>query len=571
MAFTPSNIQFRPTPPTGSNSKTDYDAVVIGAGMAGLYMLHSLREMGLTARVYETGSGVGGTWFWNRYPGARCDSESFYYCYTFDEELEQEWNYSARYPGQSEILSYLEHVADRYDLRRDIVFNTKVQGAHYDEAENVWRLTTDTGEAVTATYLISAVGCLSAANVPDIPGLSKFKGEWYHTGNWPKEPVDFTGKRVAVVGTGSSGIQSIPILAEQSGHLTVFQRTAQFSIPARNRPLEPEEVRRVKENYLAVHRRARYTNVGFDSQLRDVSALEVSPEEAARQFQAEWDEGGFKMIFAGYKDIITDIDANTLAADFIRSKIREVVKDPETAEKLIPRGYPFGTKRPVIDTNYFETYNRDNVDLVDIKASPIQEITETGIRTADSDYELDVIIFATGFDANTGSLNKIDIRGRSGAKLSELWADGPRAYLGLSSHGFPNMFMITGPGSPAVFSNMPMSIEQHVEWIQNALWYMREHGYDYLEAETEAETRWVEHVAGIAENTLFPLADSWYMGSNIPGKPRMLIPFASGVGEYRELCVDIAAKGYPGFIKGEMNESHVNGSTGKETSAPALV
>jgi cation diffusion facilitator CzcD-associated flavoprotein CzcO len=524
------------------------DAVVVGAGFSGLYMLHRLRELGLSTRVYEAADGVGGTWYWNRYPGARCDSESYYYSYSFSDEIQQEWEWTCRYPEQPEILQYLNFVADKLDLRRNIQFGTRVTAARYNEKTNRWNIETANGEHVSARFLITAVGCLSAAQVPKIKGLETFEGKWYHTGHWPHEGVDFTGKRVGIIGTGSTGIQAIPVIAEQAAHLTVFQRTPNFTVPAKNGPLTEEFQRQVKANYPAIRQKVRESVFGMPLDPADKSALDVSPEERERQYQDCWDYGGFKFFLSSYNDLIINKEANDTAADFVRAKIREIVKDPVTAAKLSPTSYPIGTKRPPIDTDYYETFNRDNVTLVDIKNAPIEAITSKGIRTRDAEYELDYIVFATGFDAMTGALFSLGIRGRDGAALQDKWADGPHTYLGVAVAGFPNLFMVTGPGSPSVLSNMPASIEQHVEWVADCIQYLLSRDLGSIEATEQAEQAWVAHVNEVADTTLFPQADSWYMGANIPGKPRVFMPYAGGVGAYRQLCAEIANKGYEGFV-----------------------
>jgi cation diffusion facilitator CzcD-associated flavoprotein CzcO len=524
------------------------DAVVVGAGFAGLYMLHRLRQLGLATRAYEVADGVGGTWYWNRYPGARCDSESYYYSYSFSDEIQQEWQWTCRYPEQPEILRYLNFVADKLDLRPGIQFGTRVTSALWNEPGNCWRVTTDTGENVSATFLITAVGCLSTAQKPDIEGLENFRGKWYHTGQWPHEKVDLTGMRVGVIGTGSSGIQSIPVIAAEVDHLTVFQRTPNFSIPARNGPMSDDTARQIKANYAEIRRKTRESAIGMPFDVSDKSALEVSPEERQRVYDELWDVGGFRFLFSSYNDLIVNKDANDTAAEYVREKVRQTVHDPATAEKLSPRSYPIGTKRPPIDTGYFETFNRDNVSLIDIRTSPIEAITATGIRTRDADYPLDAIVFATGFDAMTGSLFRLGIRGRGGIALDQQWADGPHTYLGVATVGFPNLFIITGPGSPSVLSNMPVSIEQHVEWIADCIQYMRDRGLDHIEATEAAQTAWVARVNEEANATLFPQADSWYMGANMPGKPRVFLPYPGGVGVYKQLCTEIAEKGYEGFV-----------------------
>ena len=527
----------------------DFDVVIVGAGFSGLYMLYKVRDaLGLSARVFEAGDGVGGTWYWNRYPGARCDSESFYYSYSFSEELQQEWVWSTKYPEQPEILSYLEHVADRFDLRRDIQLSTRVTAATFQDDDDGWEIRTDDGAVVTARFFISAVGCLSAANVPSIPGLDRFDGTWHHTGAWPHEGVDFTGKRVALIGTGSTGIQATPVIAEQADHLFVFQRTPNYSVPARNHPLTQEQLAEIKANYGEIRRRCRESYAGFPYELTLTSATAVSDEERLATYERLWaEEGGFKFIYGSYFDLLFNKDANDTAAEFIRGKIRQIVKDPVVAEKLVPKDYPYGTKRPPIDTDYFETFNRPNVTLVDVRETPITDVVPSGIRTTDADYDVDIIVFATGFDAMTGSLLKIDIRGRDGMRLQEKWEAGPRTYLGLQVAGFPNMFTITGPGSPAVLANMPTAIEQHVEWIGDCVAHLRTHGLTRIEATAEAEEAWVDHVRQVAELTLYPQANSWYLGANIPGKKRVFMPYVGGFLPYTLRCAEVAERGYEGF------------------------
>jgi cation diffusion facilitator CzcD-associated flavoprotein CzcO len=537
---------------TVSQNKTQqarhFDALVIGAGFSGLYQLLCLRDrLGLSVQVLEAGGGVGGTWYWNRYPGARCDSESHSYCYSFSEELSREWEWSERYPGPPEILRYLNHVADRFDLKRDIRFNTKVTSAHYDETANLWRVSTDAGEPLTAQFLITAVGCLSSANVPNIPGLDTFEGHWYHTGQWPHEGVEFRAKRVGLIGTGSTGIQAAPVIAETAAHLTVFQRTANYSVPARNGPLTPEFKRYVKENTREIRQVTQASVNGHPWLIADRSALETSPEERQAIYEAAWEEGGLRFR-AAFRDLLTDKAANDTAAEFIRAKIRQIVKDPVTAAKLSDIDHPYASKRPPIDTDYFETFNRDNVELVDVRADPIERITPKGIRTRAAEYPLDIIVFATGFDGMTGSLLRIDIRGRNGMPLSKAWAPGPRNYLGLQVAGFPNLFTVTGPGSPSVLCNMPVAIEQHVEWITDCIAHMREHGLTRIEPTPEAVESWVAKVNAAADATLLPQAKhSWYLGANIPGKPRVFMPYAGGMAKYRSICAEVAAKHYEGF------------------------
>ncbi|HEV8531924.1 MAG TPA: NAD(P)/FAD-dependent oxidoreductase [Methylomirabilota bacterium] len=532
--------------PQEENAARAFDAVIVGAGFAGLYMLHRLRGLGLSARVYEAGRGIGGTWFWNRYPGARCDVESMDYSYSFSDDLQQEWKWTERYASQPEILSYINHVADRFDLRRDIQLETRVTAAVFDEATNRWAIQTDRGDRVSAQFCIMATGCLSDAQVPKIKGLETFEGTWYHTGHWPHEGVDFTGQRVGVIGTGSSAIQSIPIIARQAARLFVFQRTPNFSIPARNAPLDSEYERRVKSNYPEFRRQARESRVGFVVERNEQSALEVSPEERQREYESRWSRGGLGFN-ASFADLLTDKAANDTAAEFFRAKIQAIVRDAAVAELLSPRDYPVGTKRLCVDTNYYDTFNRDNVTLVDLRRAPIEAITPHGLRTREAEYALDSLVFATGFDAMTGALLSIDIRGRMGKTLREKWAAGPRTYLGVATAGFPNLFTITGPGSPSVLSNMIVSIEQHVDWIADCLVYLRDHDHEAIEANLEAEDEWVAHVNEVGHATLYPLASSWYMGANVPGKPRIFMPYVGGVGAYRQKCDDVAGKGYEGF------------------------
>jgi cyclohexanone monooxygenase len=522
------------------------DALIVGAGFAGLYMLHRLRGLGVSARVHEAGSGVGGTWYWNRYPGARCDVESMDYSYSFSDELQQEWRWTERYASQPEILKYINHVADRFDLRRDIQLRTRVTAAVFDETTNRWDIRTDGGDRVSARFCIMATGCLSAAQVPDLKGLETFGGKWYHTGHWPHEGVDFTGHRVAVIGTGSSAIQSIPIIAREAAHLFVFQRTPNFSIPARNAPLDPEYERRVKSSYAEHRRQARESRVGFVVERNEESALAVPPEVRQREYEARWGRGGLGFT-STFTDLLTDKAANDTAAEFFRAKIRAMVRDPAVASALSPHGYPVGTKRLCVDTGYYDTFNRDNVTLVDVRSAPIEAITREGLRTRDEAYAVDSIVFATGFDAMTGALSSIEIRGRAGQTLQQKWAAGPRTYLGIAAAGFPNLFAITGPGSPSVLSNMIVSIEQHVDWIADCIAYLREHDLARIEATKDAEDGWVAHVHEVGHATLYPLANSWYMGANVPGKPRIFMPYVGGVGAYRQRCDDVAARGYEGF------------------------
>jgi cyclohexanone monooxygenase len=490
---------------------------------------------------------VGGTWYWNRYPGARCDVESMQYSYAFDEDLQQDWHWQERFAGQAEILRYAEHVADRLDLKRDIVFGTRVTAATYDAAHAQWRLRTDGGAEVTARFCIMATGCLSAARRPDLPGLADFTGRCDHTGEWPHEGVDFTGKRVAVIGTGSSGIQSIPVIARQADHVTVFQRTPNFCVPSRNRAMDAEYESAWKSDYPARRQAARKMRTGILFPLNDVSALAVTEEERQRVYEQRW-EAGSTAFMAAFNDLITNKAANDTAVAFVHAKIRGLVHDQAVAEKLLPRSHPIGTKRLCVDTDYYQTYNRPNVTLVDIGSTPIETITATGLSVGGVHYAVDHIVFATGFDAMTGALLAIDITGPSGQTLAQKWAEGPRTYLGLMAAGFPNLFMITGPGSPSVLSNMIVSIEQHVEFLTSLLSTMQTRGLSQVEPSQAAEDDWVMHGIEVAHRTLYPSAASWYMGANIAGKPRVFMPYIGGVGVYRDHCDAVAAAGYEGLV-----------------------
>jgi cation diffusion facilitator CzcD-associated flavoprotein CzcO len=527
---------------------TELDALVVGAGFAGLYQLLCLRDrLGLSVKALEAGGGVGGTWYWNRYPGARCDSESHVYWYTFSPDLMREWEWSERYPGQVEIMRYLNFVADRFDLKRDIHFNTRVVSAHYDDAANRWRVRTEQGEIFIVKFLVTAVGCLSTANVPAIPGLQDFKGDWYHTGQWPREGVDFAGKRVGMIGTGSTGIQAAPVIASQARHLTVFQRTANYSVPARNAPLTSEFKQYIKQNAAEIRATTRETYNGMAFKVEDRKAVETRPEDREKIYEAAWERGGLQFR-AVFQDMLVSKAANDTAAEFIKRKIRAIVKDPETAAILSDIDHPYAAKRPPIDTDYFETYNRSNVILVDVKATPILRISEAGVCTTGAEYPVDILVFATGFDAMTGPLLRMDIRGRDGLALKTVWDAGPRNYLGLQVAGFPNLFTITGPGSPSVLCNMPVAIEQHVDWITNCIGDMRSRGLQRIEARPEAVEKWVAEVNELAGRTLLPLAThSWYLGANIPGKPRVFMPYAGGMVRYREICQEVAARNYEGF------------------------
>jgi len=528
-----------------------FDAIVVGAGVGGLYAIYRLRKLGLKVRCFEAGGGVGGTWYWNRYPGCRCDVESMEYSYSFSNALQQEWHWPERYGTQPEILRYVNHVADRFDLRRDIEFNTRVKQVIFDSKTNKWTVKTDKGTAATARFCIMATGNLSTPRTPNYPGLESFKGKWYHTGLWPQEGVDFTGLRVGVIGTGSSGVQSIPIIAKQAKHLYVFQRTANFSLPARNAPLDPDKESAHKAQYPERRRAAFDTPFGIAGYPAPVkSALDAAEEDRLRAYEAKWAEGGSISFLYSFRDLLINKESNETASEYVRRKIRATVKDPKTAELLCPNDHPIGTKRLILDTDYYETYNRDNVTLVDIRSKPIKEITPTGLRTADADYSLDAIVFATGFDAMTGAMKEIDIHTDAGMSVREKWEDGPRTYLGIMIAGFPNLFMITGPQSPGVKSQMILACEQHVDWIADCVQYLRDHRFSRIDAEEDAEAAWVQHNNDVADRTLYPLANSWYVGANIPGKPRVFMPYVGGVAAYKKKCDEIAARGYEGFRLG---------------------
>ena len=522
-----------------------YDAVIVGAGFAGMYMLHKLRGLGFSARVYDTASGVGGTWYWNRYPGARCDVKSIDYSFSFDPELEQEWEWSEKYSTQPEILRYANHIADRYELWPDMQFDTRIEASRWDGDR--WVVRTSQGDVVAAQHLIMAVGTLSTPKLPEVPGIDTYEGATYQTSKWPHEGVDFTGQKVCIIGTGSSAIQSIPLIAAEAAHTTVFQRTPNFSMPAGNRELGEEEIGKVKADYRAYRQAAKESFFGVPIEGEPVSAFDVTDDVRRETFQAGWDDGNLVGLIGAFNDILFDQAANDTAADFIRDKIRATVKDPEVAEILCPYNHPVGTKRPCLDTDYYETFNRPNVDLVDLRTTPITEITPTGIRTTSGDIDCDAIVFATGFDAMTGSLVAVDVQGTGGVTLKEAWADGPMTYLGVATAGFPNFHTITGPQSPSVLSNMMVSIEQHVDWIADLVAYMRDQGYRSIEATPEAQTGWVEHSLELGEATLYPKANSWYMGANVPGKPRVFLPYIGGCGPYRDKCDEVAANGYEGF------------------------
>ncbi|MGY4953587.1 flavin-containing monooxygenase [Streptomyces nigrescens] len=523
------------------------DAVIVGAGFSGLYQLYRLRALGLRTRVLEACDDIGGTWYRNRYPGARCDVESTAYSFSFSPELDQEWEWSERYATQPELLRYLHHVADRFDLRKDITLRTRVTGAVYDEGGHTWQVTTDTGETVTTRFVVLATGCMSAVKEPDIPGAGTFAGRALHTADWPHEDVDLTGRRVAVIGTGCSGIQAIPLLAEQAAELTVFQRTPVYALPARNRPLSAAETAELKARYPEFRAAQRRSKGGTLFEPPTRSALEVDEAERRAAYEEGWDSGVLSGLLRTYTDILVDRAANETVAEFVRSKIRSIVTDPETAETLSPRTFPFGTKRPCLDTGYYATYNKPHVSVVDLTKTPIVEITPRGIRTSDREHAVDVIAFATGFDALTGSQVAMDIVGKGGTTLREKWADGPRNHLGLLSAGFPNLFTVIGPLSPSVLSNAVVAIEQHVEWITDCIAHLRRNGITEIDATPRAEADWCAHVADLAAQTLYPSVDSWYMGANVPGKPRVFLAYTGGLERYRAECGAAAEDGYRAF------------------------
>ena len=539
---------------SGRAADVDYDVIVVGAGFAGLYLLFRLRRLGLRVKAFEAGEGIGGTWYWNRYPGARCDVESLEYSFSFSEELQQDWQWSERYASQPEILRYIHHVADRFDLRRDIELNTRIERARFNPAADSWVVHTGPGESVTARYFIMASGNLSSARLPDVPGIGDFAGRWFHTSAWPKEPVDFTGLRVGVIGTGSTGIQVIPKVAAQAKHLYVFQRTANYSIPLRNGPQDSAVEREVKARYAQVRKQARESPSGVAGfNVPTQSALEVSPQERDAAYEARWNWGGIGLTRA-FNDVLLNEEANHSAAEFVKRKMRNFVRDGAVADLLTP-DYPIGTKRLCADTGYYETFNRENVTLVDIRRNPIEEIGPNTVQTAEATYEVDALIYATGFDAMTGALLAVDIGVEGGTTLREAWAHGPRAYLGLMVAGLPNLFMVTGPGSPSVLSNVIVSIEQHVEFIADCLAHLSDCGATRIEADAQAQREWSEHVDQVANRSLLANSASWYTGANIPGKPRIFMPYMGGVGAFRAHCDEVARQGYRGFVLGTQDEA----------------
>lgn len=536
----------------GSEASTKahfFDAIVIGAGFSGLYQLHRLRDtLGFRCRLLEVGDGVGGTWYWNRYPGARCDTESNAYMYYFSRDILNQWDWSERYPQQPEIARYLNFVTDQLKLRPDIQLGTRVQGATYDEEDNRWVVTTAQQQTFACTYLITAIGCLSSANLPEIAGRDDFSGESYHTGQWPSQTVKFEGKRVAVIGTGSTGIQVIPVVAQEAAALTVFQRTANYSIPARNQPLSNEQKQQIKKQADARHHIMTHNTNGHAFWIDDVNAFDVSEAEREAKYQAAWDKGGLQFR-ATFKDLLTSQVANDTAAAFIKKRIRQVVHDPVTAGTLTNFDHPFAAKRPPIDSHYFETFNLPHVKLIDLRRDPIQRITAAGIQTASGMHKLDAIVYATGFDAMTGAFDNIEFTGRHGKRLRDVWQAGPITYLGLQIPGFPNLFTITGPGSPSVLCNMPPQIEQHVDWITRCIGHLRTQGISTIEASQASALAWGDEVNRAAQASLLGgVSHSWYLGANVPGKPRAFMPYAGGLKRYRDMCDEVASNSYRGFL-----------------------
>ena len=539
------SLQQTPAAGTGLAEEVEqFDVIIIGAGLTGLYQLYRIRELGLSVRVYEDGGGVGGTWYWNRYPGCRFDSESISYGYSFSEELLQEWDWKEHFSGQPENERYLNYVADKFDLRRDIQLNTRIASAVYDEGENRWQVQTEDGHRARAQFLIAAVGVLSAHYMPDFAGLDSFKGEWCHTGRWPEGGMDLVGKRVGVVGTGATAVQLIPEIAKEVAHLTVFQRTPNYCGPLRNSIIDPETQRKIKASYPEIFQKCRETNAAFIHEFDPRSALEVSEEERLALFEELWAEPGFKKWLGNFEDIMTNEEANETFAEFVRNKIRGRVNDPVVAELLAPKDHPFGSKRIPLESGYYEAYNRDNVLLVDVREAPIERITPTGLKTRDAEYELDVIIFATGYDAVTGAMTRIDIRGEGGQSVKDKWTEGPRTYLGIQSAGFPNLFIVNN----SAFCNYPRCAEMLVEWVSECIGHMREKQFARIEATPQAEEAWTQHAAELVEGSLLTKGNSWFVGANIPGKSRTFLLYADTAPNYRAKCAEVAASGYEGFL-----------------------
>ena len=521
----------------------ELDVIIVGAGFSGLYMLYKMRKMNLKALIIERASDAGGTWFWNRYPGARCDIESIEYSYSFSDELQQEWNWSNRYSDQSEILEYINYVVKKFNLKENIVFNTSVKSATFDENLKNWIVETDS-KSYSSKFCVMATGTLSSIKQPNFDGLENFKGDWYVTGEWPHEKLDFTSKKVAIIGTGSSAVQSIPVIAQEAKNLTVFQRSPNYTIPANNRPLTEKELSNAKSSYDQIREKAKYTRAGIGyNQFDERKLLDLSSEEIKKELNNRWKMGGQEIFTAGFTDVGVSLEANKIVADFVKSKIREIVKDPNVAKLLSPED-AIGCKRLCADTNYFETYNRENVELIDLNFNPINSITENGILTKNKEFKFDTIIFATGFDAMTGALQAIDITGKNGKKLKQVWKDGPKSFLGLLINGFPNLFTVTGPGSPSVLTNMMVAIEQHVEWISDCINFLSKSNLNEVEADELFQIEWMDHIEEVAKNTLRYTCNSWYVGANVPGKKRVFMPYAGGFGKYREKCDEIAENNY---------------------------
>lgn len=531
---------------SGAGTVRRLDALVIGAGFGGMYMLHRARGMGLAVKAIEAGDDVGGTWYWNRYPGARCDVMSIDYSYSFSNEIQQQWTWSEQFAAQPEIHAYARFVADQLDLRRDIQFETKATAIAYDDAARLWRITTDRGEVFEATYCLMATGPLSVPKKVDIPGVERFKGQLYLSGKWPHHPVDFAGKRVAVIGTGSSGIQIVPVVAEQAEHLYVFQRTPSFTLPMRNRKLDPDYVAQIKQHYPHLRALARHSPTGGVRPMSTRPVFSIPADERRRLMEEAWEHSGLALLGL-FSDLLLSQEANDVVADFVREKIAETVKDPDTARRLTPQGYPIFARRPCLDTGYYEAFNRSNVTLMDCLEDPITEITETGLRTGTQEVEVDIIIAATGYDALTGAMLAIDVKGKGGRSLNEKWAEGGRSYLGLAMEGFPNLFMIAGANGPSALANFIILNEQNVDWICDCIAHMRATGLQAIEAEREAEDKWMHTISELASRSLMPKANTWYVGANVPGKPRFFPIYIGGLGRYREICSDVAADGYRGF------------------------
>ena len=526
-----------------NQNNEELDVIIVGAGFSGLYMLYKMRKMNLKALIIERASDAGGTWFWNRYPGARCDIESIEYSYSFSDELQQEWNWSNRYSDQSEILDYINYVVKKFNLKENIVFNTSVKSATFDENLKNWIVETDS-KSYCSKFCVMATGTLSSIKQPNFDGLENFKGDWYVTGEWPHEKLDFTSKKVAIIGTGSSAVQSIPVIAEEAKNLTVFQRSPNYTIPANNRPLTEKELSNAKSSYDQIREKAKYTRAGIGyNQFEERKLLDLSSEEIKKELNNRWKIGGQEIFTAGFTDVGVNVEANKIVADFVKSKIKEIVKDPNVAELLSPED-AIGCKRLCADTNYFETYNRENVELIDLNSNPINSITENGILTKNKEFKFDTIIFATGFDAMTGALQAIDITGKNGKKLKQVWKDGPKSFLGLLINGFPNLFTVTGPGSPSVLTNMMVAIEQHVEWISDCINFLSKSNLNEVEADELFQIEWMDHIEEVAKNTLRYTCNSWYVGANVPGKKRVFMPYAGGFGKYREKCDEIAENNY---------------------------